>query len=406
MDGLASAPIRLTNEQREEYERDGFLVLKGVFDETELARLDHGIERHVPCHAYSPGRIYPEAAKYTLSEQIASDPDLAYIAEHPTMVGAVEQILGKPAHLTAYVVYVRTPFDAGSAPHNDYKRWRPVGSSMDWLFTVVPLHDFDEEHGQLLVAPGSHQLAKVSRVDKRMWHRGRPDKPKEFDFYDPGLRRGDLLLMNMYCWHWAPKNQLKRIGVFNKYAAADAPPATGYYPWSESVYAAFSDEGKRLLPMHSDLPIRTTRLLLTHGSDVLVQTASDGALHLPGGEGWEETAIPGWDQGNRIGALDDIVRREFALELPWMTYIGDYEETVIEDGEVVLGLCRVYAYPCDEKPELPAEAGAKWVTRESLAGLSLAQQFVPEAVGQWLDVPLRRGKGLSQAQSKIDQYAV
>ena len=395
--------MRLTNEQHAQYERDGYLVLRGLFRDADLSRLDSGVERHVPCHAYAPGSIYPAPAKYTLSGQAPSDPDLAYISEHPKVVGTVEQVRGGPAHLTAYVVYVRTPGDQGSMPHNDYKRWRPVGSSMDWLFTVIPLTDFDEAHGPLLVAPGSHQLGLVREETRGLWHREQPKKPTEMDFIDPGLRRGDLLVMNMYLWHWAPENTSRRIGIFNKYAAADAPPATGYFPWTKEVQNAFSEEGRRLLAVTSDLPLATTRLLLTHDGEVLLVPGQKGQWVLPGGEGSEESAIPGWDYGNRIGALQVHIERELGFSLPWVTYIGDYEE---ERG-VTSALCRVYAHPASQKPALYDRPHC-WVNEKKLRelGLSLGSSFAVDALSEWLNTPLRRGKALTQAQAQLDQYAV
>jgi len=397
----------LSGEQLARYERDGYLVLRGLLNDADLGRLDGAIDRHVPADAYAPGKVYPQAAKYTLSQQVLSDPDMAYIAEHPKVLDAVEGVLGRAAHLTAYVVYVRTPGDVGAKMHNDYKRWRPVGSSMDWLFTVIPLTDFDEEHGPLMVAPGSHQLARVTRESARFWERGRPAPPTEGDFVDPGLKRGDVLLMNMYTWHWAPPNAEHRVGVFNKYAAADAPPATGYYVFDDAVHAALTDTGKRILAVHSDLAINTTRAMITYGDELLLHKTPDGLWALPGGDGWEEAAIPGWDHGNRIGALDDLLRAQLDLVLPWVSYVGDY---AAEEDAAVPGLCRLYAHPCAQRPLLSdtAKASCKWFTREALSALGeadFAQAFTLDALATWLDAPLRRGKGLSQARCTIDQYA-
>ncbi|MEM7253252.1 MAG: phytanoyl-CoA dioxygenase family protein, partial [Pseudomonadota bacterium] len=205
----------LTGEQRARYERDGFLVLRNHIGPEKLRRLDRAIEAHVPGDAYAPGKIYPEPAKYTICRQSLANPDLAFIAEDPAVVAPTECLLGDEAHLTAYVGYVRTPHDNGSGAHNDYKRWRPVGSSMNWIFTIIPLTDFDEAIGPLLVAPGSHQLEKVTATGN-VWQRAAPTKPAATDFVDAGLRRGDLLLMNMYTWHQAPPNQSgrRRIGLF------------------------------------------------------------------------------------------------------------------------------------------------------------------------------------------------
>ena len=88
---------------------------------------------------------YPEPAKYTVSGNRMADPGMAPIIEHPVIVDTVETLLGQSAHLTAFVAYLRSPGDTGGGAHCDYKRWRPVGSSMNWLFAIIPLNDFDAE---------------------------------------------------------------------------------------------------------------------------------------------------------------------------------------------------------------------------------------------------------------------
>ncbi len=48
-----------------------------------------------------------------LSDQQIAQPELAAIAEHPTILHAVESVLQQPAYLTASVAYLRTPSDKG-----------------------------------------------------------------------------------------------------------------------------------------------------------------------------------------------------------------------------------------------------------------------------------------------------
>ena len=196
-------------------------------------------------------------------------PGLAPIAEHPAIIDAVECLLGEQAHLAAYVAYVRTPGNKGGQKHNDYKRWRPVGSSMNWLFAIVPLTDFNSEYGPLLVSPESHKLHRVIDTSTHIWDVTPPDASQLNPFIDPELKAGDLLLLNMYTWHWATPGDTStknRCGMFNKYCAANAPPSAGHYQYDQAAYSSLSDAGKHLLALHSDLPLMTTRLLIERSS--------------------------------------------------------------------------------------------------------------------------------------------
>ena len=395
--------MMLTTDQLETYQRDGYLILRSAIDEAEVLRLERGFARHPPVDGtLDSTKTYPEPGRYTLANNCLKDPDLAFIAEHPTILDAAETLLGDAPRLTAFVIYDRTPGGGSIPAHNDYKRWRPVGSSMNWLFTIVPFSDFDAQTGQLFVAPGSHHLERIKQTNERTLHVDPCIRPDESTFIDPELRRGDLLIMNMHLWHKAAGNTSRqhRVGAFNKYAAANAPPATGYFRYDDDVYAALSSKGKSLLAVHSNKPIATTRLVLVRGTgadvEVLLVKSDDGRFTLPGGRTYDERAIPDWDLGNMIAPLQQHLREDLNIATPWVSYTGDFDE-----GD---HLCRVYGYDLTGLG-FPVPYDGRWHKVDELDECKWSYGFEATAVRAWLDPNPVRGKGLSQAQSRVDQYA-
>ncbi len=393
----------LSSEQLKQYTTDGYIVLRHAIPQADIQRLEQGVANNPPLDGTLDPNApqYPNPGRYTLATQCLKDPDLAFIVEHPQVVEPVQQILGEQPKLTAYVIYDRTPAGKGLPAHHDYKRWRPVGSSLHWLFTVIPFNDFDEQAGPLYVAPRSHRLNRVMPGNGPCLEVAPAVKPQDEDFVDPKLRRGDLLLMNMHLWHKADDNRSDkhRVGLFNKYAAASFPPATGYFLFDDEVANALSDEGQKLLAVHSNLPLATTRAVLIRyvkGQPQMLLCGSSDNLSLPGGETWDERAIPDWDRGNMIAPLQQHLRQQIHIELPWLSYIGDYQE-----GE---GLCRTYGYTLNDHG-FPVAYDATWVDLKSLDHTKLANGWELQAAHSWLDPNIKRGKGLSQAQCRIDQFA-
>ena len=84
----------------------------------------------------------------------------------------------------------RIPAHAGrpgrGRAHCDYKRWRPVGSSMNWAFAIIPLNDFDAEYGPFLVSPKSHRLAQVIDPQARVLDLTAPDARATATVHRPG----------------------------------------------------------------------------------------------------------------------------------------------------------------------------------------------------------------------------
>lgn len=376
----------------ERYERDGFTVVRGALDGHETERFRRAFERHPPLHGPLPGE-YPAPGRYTLAESCMADPDLGFVAGHPAIVDAAATLLHDDPKLTAFVVYDRTPGGPGIPKHNDYKRWRPVGSSMNWLFAIVPLDDFDAERGQLFVAPGSHRLERVRDAGGRALEVAPAVVPRDDEFIDPELGRGDLLLMNMHCWHKAAPNKSKahRIGFFNKYAAANCPPAAGYYPFTDAAYRGLTRQGQQTVAFHSDKPIATARVLLQRDDRYLLV---DGTL--PGGATFHERAIPDWDLGNYIAAAHTAMRKQVKAETPWLTYVGDYDE-----GET---LARLYAFELNAHG-FPVRFAGEWLTLDDIRERGTRFGYEASAIETWTDPAIVRGKGISQAQARVDQYA-
>ena len=440
----------LTSEQIERYERDGYMLLRGQIDEASLQRFERGLAHNPPLEDNS-NVVSPAPGNYMLVKSCLADPDLAFMAEHERIVPVAAALLEDDPVLMAFMVYGRAPGGGGLDAHEDYKRWRPIGSSLKWCFAIVPLTNFDDLAGPLYIAPGSHRRSIVvttservspsssvritntdasdasSEVDSSSCLRAsanflpqeldrvyadheRPLQihaavpPANEDFFDPGLRRGDLLMMDMRLWHRAAPNRSdkSRIGIFNKYCASHFPPATGYYLFNDGVHDALSTSGRRLIAVHSDKPIGTTRVLLERTRAFereFLFLPEDDAWALPGGIAAPERAIPDWDIGNYIASAQVHLRERVRIETPWMTYVGDYDE-----GD---HLCRVYAYPLSDSGYPTSYAPAEWIPQSRLESgdVRFAHGYILRAITDWLDPSTVRGKGLSEAASRIDKFA-
>ena len=390
----------LSKQQIADFHEDGYLIVRNVLSAKEADELRRTVKHEVKRDAYPASLKYPEPAKYTVSGNRIADPGLTEIAEHPTVINAVESALGQPAHLTAYVAYLRTPGDTGGRAHCDYKRWRPVGSSMNWVFAIIPLTDFDTSYGPFLVSPKSHKLTGVIDPDAHILDVTRPNPEELPPFIDPELKAGDLLVVNEHVWHEAPPGTTTedRCGIFNKYCAVDAPPAAGYYPYNPDALDALSDDGKRLIPICFDKPITTTRLLIEDASSqeskfLLRRDAETHHWELPGGEGWEEEKGVGWDVGARIGSLQEITHTQLGLEVPWMSYIEDVEEAE--------GICRVYGFSEENlDTDALANGGCEWFTKSELKQRLGESDAICRTVDTWQRSDIIRGKGKACRQSR------
>jgi len=166
----------ISEEQKASYEEDGYLIIRNLLSADEVGAWRRVVRQQAQINAYPPTLKYPEPAKYTVSGNKLAEPGMAPMVEQAGMIDAIEGRLGQPAHFAAFVAYVRPQGKKGGPAHCDYKRWRAVGSSMNWMFAIIPLTDFDVEFGQFLVSPGSHKLTQVVERRREFWTFGAPTR--------------------------------------------------------------------------------------------------------------------------------------------------------------------------------------------------------------------------------------
>jgi hypothetical protein len=147
----------LSDEHLARWEADGFITLRQVFSEDELARISAPIASHYQRRDFeaSVSRVPRDPPQTTscLGEDLgagnfplgfgrvlAGAPELAQLTcGHHTLLPAVEQLLGAGATVSQFIHTLRTPGSTGTGTHFDYKPWRPVGSFLDWCFAVMAL---------------------------------------------------------------------------------------------------------------------------------------------------------------------------------------------------------------------------------------------------------------------------
>ena len=207
-------------------------------------------------------------------------------------------------------------------------------------------------------------------------------------------------MVNEHVWHKAPEGTTTegRCSIFNKYCAVNAPPAAGYYPYNPTALEALIGDGKRLIPVCFEKPMTTTRLLIEDTSMqeskfLLHRDAETASWELPGGEGWEEEKLVGWDVGARIGSLQELAKTQLGLEMPWMSYI--------EDGETENGICRVYGFSDDDFDfDTLANGDWDWFTKFELQKRLDESDSICHVIDTWQQAAIVLGKGKACHQSR------
>ncbi|MEM7406351.1 MAG: phytanoyl-CoA dioxygenase family protein [Pseudomonadota bacterium] len=336
---------------QEEFEENGYYVLRGVLTEEEVDRLASPIRAAFVAgdyDTYKQESAYPLPGIHSMGPRVLEQhPEIADVSlAHPKIVAAVESLFGEPATLAQYWSIMRPPgaglsaepFVKGSGAHYDYKPWRCVGSFVKWMFAVIPFVDYTETAGPLAIAPGSHLKSTLLPSDGRV-HRvdaACVPAPDELTLVDPKLKKGDVVLMHGFAWHEARPNygNSDRMGLYMKFHARSSPPACGPTVYPSALHDHLDEDVRHLVPHHRgdgryaalrgepEGGIDEARLIVedTDGRVLMLRDTGD-SWRAPRFAAAEDPSAGILDVCNVMGSTVTQARQILGLDLPWLSWL-------------------------------------------------------------------------------------
>ena len=164
--------MKLSDDQKARYARDGYLFFPGVFSEEELGPLRRGLERMASRRGPEIVRESdsdPESALKIVFGVDVHDEAYRRLRCHPHLLAPSEQLLGTGV----YVYQARINFNAGFAGggwgwHQDFNQWyRQDGlQKPNALLAAVFLDDVNACNAPLMIIPGSHRRGHIYIPDR------------------------------------------------------------------------------------------------------------------------------------------------------------------------------------------------------------------------------------------------
>ncbi|HQX58948.1 MAG: phytanoyl-CoA dioxygenase family protein [Rhodoferax sp.] len=157
-------PSLFTPDQRAQYERDGYLIIRSLFDTEEIALMRDAIEQDPALRA----SLYDRKDAEGKSTRMAlwnhpGDSVYGLAARSRRVVDTMEDMLGGEVYHYHSKLTAKEPYDGGAWEwHQDYGYWYHNGCMYPYMGSVmVALDRANRDNGCLQVLRGSHLAGRV-----------------------------------------------------------------------------------------------------------------------------------------------------------------------------------------------------------------------------------------------------
>ena len=156
--------MKLTPEQLQQFDRDGYLFFPGHFTPTEIKTLTDEVPQ-----LYSQNRVEnvrekdTNAVRTNFAAHMYSAP-FARLARHPRMINPVAQCFGEDVYMHQFKINGKMAFEGDVWQwHQDYGTWQndddmPTERAMN---IAIFLDEVNEFNGPLMFIPGSHKIGVI-----------------------------------------------------------------------------------------------------------------------------------------------------------------------------------------------------------------------------------------------------
>ena len=206
---------RLTARQRRFLQDQGYLVVRSLLDQADLARirgrLEELVRQTVAAWADEPSLDTSEGC--VVASFDVTDPDFVPCHQHPLLADAAALVLGDPWHVRDLDLRAPIPGCGEQGLHPDYGEGRRIGGLWQTLSAMWCITPFTRDSGPLRVIPGSH-LRREPPIDmEHGYATGMGPHPDEVKIMAPA---GSVIMFNSAdLWHSGTLNysQAPRLAV-------------------------------------------------------------------------------------------------------------------------------------------------------------------------------------------------
>ncbi|MBI3252499.1 MAG: phytanoyl-CoA dioxygenase family protein [Candidatus Omnitrophica bacterium] len=193
-----------------DFRRDGFVVVRGLYDSREIQEISDWIEDLAVRPPEKGGMmVYFEESLIAKDEKILSriekfsdfHPGFRNFVQADKMAGRVSGLLGEPAVLFKEKINFKMPGGGGFTPHQDIQPgWDEYASY--FLSVLVAVDDSTVENGCLELAAGHHRRGLIGRK----WEPLEGEELKGIEFKKFPMAPGDVAFFDCFVPHQSGPN--------------------------------------------------------------------------------------------------------------------------------------------------------------------------------------------------------
>lgn len=200
--------------RRAAYERDGFVVVRGLFGAEEMAAAARAAEelltsyshlktvRNLRCR-WQDNVFTGECTFETFDPVIDLSPHCRRLAADPRLMDVLAGLYGEPACLFKDKLIYKPPGVKGYGLHQDWIAWN--GFPRSFLTVLVPFDPADRDNGCTVVYPGYHRQGPLTPTDGQ-YHELPPECVDEARAVPLLLEPGDVAVFGGFTPHRSDPN--------------------------------------------------------------------------------------------------------------------------------------------------------------------------------------------------------
>lgn len=194
----------LTQAEKDQLDRDGFLPLLNILSPQQIAQITKRTDEMIAEEGQDAGKeVHQEAGTTRLSDLVNKDPIFEICFTHPRVLAAISHVLNGSLKLSSLNYRAALPGSGLQGLHAD---WSGAVAPNDYFVcnSIWLLDDFTESNGATRLIPGSQRSGKVPRdvmSDPSQPH------PDEILLTAPA---GTVVIFNSHTWHGGTLNTTDR----------------------------------------------------------------------------------------------------------------------------------------------------------------------------------------------------